>query len=131
MLYRAFLDAPITEVYFNFKDLINKSGLSVMFIADYGFFSNEDIKWNNFTFTWLENIQPIIQNTETRMMREKENCINFLKEKKNKLTSSLNDCFSRVKELKQRDKISEGDLVLKDLAQISSEIEQFKKEVNK
>ena len=100
-----------------------------MFITDYGFFSNEDIKWNNFTFSWLDNIHPIFQNTEIRLMREKENCINILKDKKSKLTASISDCFNRVKELKLRDKISEGDLVLADLAQISSEIENFNKEV--
>jgi dynein heavy chain len=101
-----------------------------MFIFNYGFFSNEDIKWNNFTFTWLENIQPILQNTEIRLNREKDNCINSLKDKKSKLTACLNDCLSRVKELKQRDKISEGDVVLSDLAKITNEIEKFKIEVN-
>ena len=96
-----------------------------MFIFNYGFFSNEDIKWNNFTFTWLDNIQPILQNTEIRLNREKDNCINSLKDKKSKLTACLNDCLSRVKELKQRDKISEGDVVLSDLAKITNEIEKL------
>jgi peptidoglycan hydrolase CwlO-like protein len=101
-----------------------------MFIFNYGFFSNEDIRWNNFTFTWLDNIQPILQNTEIRLNREKDSWINSLKDKKSKLTASLNDCLSRVKELKQRDKISEGDVVLSDLAKITNEIEKFKNEVN-
>ena len=101
-----------------------------MFITDYGFFSKEDIRWNNYTFTWLDNIQPILKNTETKLIKEKENWINSLKDKRSKLSTQLNDCLARVKELKNRDRISEGDVVLKDLTQISEEIERFKKEVN-
>ena len=102
-----------------------------MFIFDYGFFSNEDIRWNSLTFTWPNNIQPIIQNTEIRLLREKEICINNLKERKFRLTTRLTECMARVKDLKQRDKIFEGNMVLQDLAQISNEIEYFKKQVSK
>ena len=103
--------------------------MNVIFIADYGFFSKEDIKWNNYTFTWLENIQPILKNTELKLIREKENWIVSLKDKRSKLSIQLNECLAKVKELKQRDRISEGDVVLKDLMQISSDVERFKREV--
>jgi hypothetical protein len=111
------------------KDLAYLSGLNVMFLIDYGYFTNDDLKWNNFTFTWHERIQPIMFNTEIRLAKEKEFWIMKLREKRGKLSVKLSDCFNRVKEFKFKDKIADAEIIAKEIKGIGIEIEEFLKEV--
>jgi hypothetical protein len=115
---------------FYFKDLIYTSGLNVLFLIDYGFFSKEDLRWNNYTFTWLDNIQPILRNAENRFLKEKDNWITNLRDKRSKLLIKLNDCLNRVRDLKQKERISEAESIVNDLKLMAQEIEEFNKEVS-
>lgn len=118
------------DYFFCFKDLIYTSGLNVLFLIDYGFFSKEDLRWNNYTFTWLDNIQPILRNAENRFLKEKDNWIANLREKRSKLLIKLNDCLNRVRDLKQKERISEAESIVNDLKLMAQEIEEFNKEVS-
>ena len=100
-----------------------------MFLVDYAFFSSEDVRWNNYTFTWYDNIQPILRNAEVKLLKEKDNWINKLRDKRAKLTMKLNECLTRIKEFKQRDKISDAEAIVTELQQMSADIEEFIKEV--
>ena len=99
-------------------------------MIDYGFFSKEDLRWNNYTFTWLDNIQPILRNAENRFLKEKDNWIANLREKRSKLLIKLNDCLNRVRDLKQKERISEAESIVNDLKLMAQEIEEFNKEVS-
>ena len=101
-----------------------------MFLVDYAFFSPEDIRWNNHTFTWYDNIQPILRNAEVKLLKEKDNWISKLRDKRAKLTMKLNECLARVKEFKQRDKISDAEAIVTELQQMSADIEEYIKEVS-
>jgi len=105
------------------------SGLNVMFLIDYGYFTSEDLKWNNYTFTWYERIQPILLNTEIRLAKEKEFWIMKLREKRGKLSVKLSDCLNRVKEFKLKDKIADAEIIVKEIKGIGIEIEEFLKDV--
>lgn len=91
--------------------------------------SREDLKWNNYTFTWYDNIQPMLKNTEIKLLKEKDSWIYKLREKRGKLSVRLSDCFSVVQEFKTRDKLFEAEQIHRELMDISAEIEEFNKEV--
>ena len=111
-------------------DLIGMSAQNVLFIIDYSVFSKEDFKWNNYTFTWYENLQPLINRSEMTLLKEKEVWIARVKEKRTKLVTKINECLSHVKELKTRDRISDVSDICQELNAISNEVDGFISEVN-
>ena len=102
----------------------------MLFFLDYAILSKEDIKWNNYTFTWYENIQPMLRKTEVKLLKEKDTCIYKLRDKRNKLSVRLDDCMNRVHEFRLRDKIFEAEQINKELNEITVEIAEFNKEVS-
>ncbi len=109
--------------------MIYTSALNILFFLDYGFFTNEELRWNTHTLTWYDNIQPIITSTEMILLRQKDLWISRTKQKSSKLFLKINDILTRVKEFKQRDKITEAETILKDLENIKEEIDECSKEV--
>lgn len=112
------------------KELILESAQNVLFFLDYVFFSKEDLKWNNYTFTWHDNIQPILKNAEIKLLKEKDTWIYKLRDKRGKLSIRLSECLNRVKEFRLRDRISEAEDINRDLKEITVELDQFYKEVH-
>lgn len=111
------------------KELIHESAQNVLFFLDYAIMSKDDLKWNNYTFTWYDNIQPMLRNTEIKLLKEKDTWIYKLRDKRGKLSIRLSDCINRVREFKLRDKIFEAEQINKELKDMTLEIEEFNKEV--
>ncbi len=109
--------------------MIYKSALNILFFLDYGFYTNEDLRWNTHTLTWYDNIQPMISSTEMILLRQKDLWISRTKQKCSKLFIKINDILSRVKEFKQKDKIADAEIILKDLDRIKEELDECIKEV--
>ncbi len=111
--------------------MIYTSALNILFFLDYGFFTNEELRWNTHTLTWYDNIQPMISSTEMILFRQKDLWISRTKQKRSKLFLKTNDISTRVKEFKQKDKITDADAILKDLNKIKEELDECIKEVLK
>lgn len=109
--------------------MIHQSALNVLFLIDYATFTKDDLKWNNYVFTWIDTLQPILKNSENKLAKEKDNWIVKLKEKRAKLSIRLSDCLNRVRELKQKDRISEAEAISNELKSMSNDIDEFLKEV--
>lgn len=71
----------------------------------------------------------MLRNTEIKLLKEKDNWIYRLRDKRAKLSVRLSDCLSRVAEFKLRDKIFEAEQINGELKEISLEINEFNKEV--
>ena len=97
---------------------------------DYAFLIKEDVKLNNITFTWVDRIQPLLKTKEIKLQKEKEYWIYRLKERRGKFSMALNECLSKVKEFKQKDRVADAEIYITELHQISDNIEEFNKEVN-
>ncbi len=111
------------------QDLVDISAQNVLFIIDNAVFSKEDIKWNNYTFTWLDSLHPLINTTEAQLLKEKESWIVKLKEKRIKLQSKITEYLNKSKELKQRDRISDAENICREIEVVSTNIQEFQKEV--
>jgi hypothetical protein len=109
--------------------LVNTSAQNVLYIIENAIFSKEDIKWNTYTFTWLDNLQPLISSTEIQLLKERDTWILKLKEKRVKLQVKLNECLIKVKELKQKERISDVENICQELDIISHDVEECQKEV--
>ncbi|CAF0857841.1 unnamed protein product [Brachionus calyciflorus] len=120
-------NARFYECY-QLKEMVFESAANVLFLVDYALFSKEDLKWNNYAFTWYDNIQPMLLNTELKLLKEKDDWIFRLKDKRSKLSLKIDDCFSRVKELRNKDRISDAKQIKSDINFISQEIEEYSKE---
>lgn len=105
--------------------------MNILFFLDYGFFTNEELRWNTHTLTWYDNIQPMISSTEMILYRQKDLWISRTKQKRSKLFLKTNDISTRVKDFKQKDKITDADAILKDLNKIKEELDECIKEVLK
>jgi hypothetical protein len=99
---------------------------NVLFLIDFGgVFSKDDYKWNTYTFTWYQNIQPIVMNSEIKLLKEKDIWLAKLKEKRVQLAHDLTECLIRVKEFKQKDRISDADAICSELDAIKNEVNEY------
>lgn len=100
-----------------------------MFLMDYAFLPREDIKLNEYTFTWNDRIQPLLKSAEIKLHKEKEYWINRLKERRGKFSIALNECLARIKEFKTKDRVADAEMYIAELQQIAQNIEEYNKEV--
>lgn len=114
---------------FQLKEKIYESAQNVLFLFDYAFLSKEDMKWNNYAFTWFDNIQPMLTNTESKLIKERDDWIAKVKDRRAKLSLKIEDCLAKVKDLRQKERISEAVQIKSEIDLINSEIEYFSKEV--
>lgn len=121
-------NARFYEIY-QLKEKIYESAQNVLFLFDYAFFSKEDMKWNNYTFTWFDTIQPMLMNTESKLIKERDDWIAKVKDRRAKLSLKIEDCLIKVKELRQKERISEAVQIKSEIDIINSEIECYIKEV--
>ena len=100
-----------------------------MFLLENTFCSNDDLRLNAYTFTWLDKIQPIFDTAQIKLMNEKEIWTSKCKEKRSKLLLRLSEIYSRVDDLKHREKISDAEAIVQFLKNLSQEMGDISMEV--
>lgn len=100
-----------------------------MFLIENAFFTTEDIRLNNLTFTWYEKIQPIFDAAQIKLLNEKEIWINKLKERRLKINFKLIEYHHQVKELRFKEKLHEAESIVQSLKNLSFDLNEISKEV--
>eukprot|EP00794_Sanderia_malayensis_P006878 gene6878-7653_t len=90
------------------KNELGKASDNLLFLVDYANLPEEHITLNCITFNWNEKLQPLIKNSEMRMLREHETAVNKLKERKARFEMRLAETQKIVAEFRSRERTSEA-----------------------
>eukprot|EP00795_Rhopilema_esculentum_P000293 gene293-9945_t len=115
------------------KAQLKKAASDLLFLVDYADLTEEHIHLNYTTFNWNEKLQPLIKNSEMRMLREQETAMNKLKERRGRFEMKLSEAQRIVVEFKNRERMSDAPQYVEVFDQLKRRVEEFiaeKKQIN-